>query len=428
MSLFLIIAALLTAGAMMFVLPSLLSKGNGDNQHVLRDEINLSVLRDQMRELDADLAAGTINASGHASAKLELERRVAEDVQAKVASPDVVPGKPWSAIALGLAIPALAASLYFYLGSPDAFKPAQMVDTQDPAHAVSEEQIVTMVAGLERKLKDKPDDADGWYMLARSFHVLKKYPESAEAYAKLVKLVPDNADLLADYADELAMAQNRSLQGEPEKILAKALAVDPKNLKALALAGSAAFDKRDFSTAVTQWKKILLLVPPESETARSIMSSIGEAQSLAGDSSALPAPVLAPKLDAKPDQVAPATAQADTPAAAKVEGTVELDATLRSKVTDTDTVFIFARATEGPKFPLAVIRKQVKDLPLSFTLDDSMSMMPNAKLSNFPLVIVGARISKTGNATPGIGDFEGMAEAVKPGAKGLKIRINTERK
>jgi cytochrome c-type biogenesis protein CcmH len=423
MTVFLIIAALLMAGAMMFVLPSLLSKGNGDNQHVLRDEINLSVLRDQMRELDADLAAGTINAVGHESAKLELERRVAEDVQPKVAIAELIPSKPWTAIAVGLAIPAMTISLYFYLGSPAAFKPVDVAGAQEPAAAVTAEQIASMVSGLEQKLKVKPDDPDGWYMLARSFHALKKYPESADAYAKLVKLVPDNADLLADYADALAMAQNRSLQGEPEKIIGRALALDPKNLKALALAGSAAFDRRDFQAAATQWKKILLLVPPDSETARSIMSNIGEAQSLAGDSSTLPSSM--------PTQIAPVEADSGTAAGkndVSVKGTVELDASLRSKVVDTDSVFIFARAADGPKFPLAVIRKQVKDLPMSFVLDDSMSMMPSAKLSNFPMVIVGARISKSGNATPSVGDFEGVTEAVKPGVTGLKIRISTERK
>ncbi len=426
MTVFLIIAALLMAGAMMFVLPSLLSKGNGDNQHVLRDEINLSVLRDQMRELDADLAAGTINAVGHESAKLELERRVAEDVQPKVAIAELIPSKPWTAIAVGLAIPAMTISLYFYLGNPDAFKSAQVAGAQEPAAAVTAEQIASMVSGLEQKLKVKPDDPDGWYMLARSFHALKKYPESADAYAKLVKLVPNDADLLVNYADALAMAQNQSLLGEPEKVIAKALVIDPKNLKALALAGTAAFDKRDFQTAIMQWKKLLSLVPAESEAAQAATSGISEAQRLAAAGAAngsLPSSM--------PTQIAPIEA-ASIPAIAKVEtavkGTVELDAALRAKVADTDTVFIFARAAEGPKFPLAVIRKQVKDLPMSFVLDDSMSMMPNAKLSNFPLVVIGARISKSGNATPSAGDFEGMLEAVKPGATGLNIRINTERK
>lgn len=117
-----------------------------------------------------------------------------------------------------------------------------------------------------------------------------------------------------------------------------------------------------------------------------------------------------------------------TPVGAEVAGTVELDAVLRSKVADTDTVFIFARAAQGPRFPVAVLRKQVKDLPTSFVLDDSMSMVADAKLSSFPMVVVGARISKSGSATSSAGDLEGLTEPVRPGAKGLKIRINSQRK
>lgn len=425
MTVFLIIAALLTAGAVMFVLPALIGKGNGDNQQVLRNEINLSVLRDQMRELDADLAAGAINFAGHVSAKLELERRVAEDVQIKVASKEVISGKPWTALSVGLTIPAIALSLYFYLGNPDAFKPAEMADTQDPANADTFQQISAMVSGLEKKLKEKPNDPKGWYMLARSFYTLKKYQQSADTYAKLVSIVPDNADLLADYADTLAMAQNRNLQGEPEKLIGKALVADPNNVKALSLSGSAAFDRRDFQTAVTQWKKILLLVPPGSDSARTVLSNIGEAQGLAGDSSPFSLPLPAPTQSAPVEPIASSAAgKGET----SVTGTVEIDAALRSRMADTDTVFIFARAADGPKFPLAVIRKQVKDLPMSFVLDDSMSMMPSTKLSNFPMLIVGARISKSGNATPGVGDFEGVMAVVKPGATGLKLLVNSERK
>jgi len=172
---------------------------------------------------------------------------------------------------------------------------------------------------------------------------------------------------------------------------------------------------------VTQWTKILPLAPPESEIGRSIVSSINEAQKMAGQ------PVTLPQVNLAAAQAAPAAATATQAASAEVAGTVELDAALRSKVSDTDTVFIYARAAEGPRFPLAVLRKQVKDLPTSFVLDDTMSMVPNAKLSNFPMVVVGARISKSGSATPSAGDLEGVTDPVRPGAKGLLIRINSQR-
>lgn len=417
---FLIVAALLSAGALFFILPTLLRKAAVVNRHALRDEVNLTVLRDQLRELDADLAAGTIDAPGYENARQELERRVAEDVQPSVASTASTSGQPWTAAVVSLAVPAIAVALYVLLGAPDGLDPALVAAPKNQAHQVTEEQIVGMVATLAQRLKNKPDDADGWSMLARSYNALGRFGEAADAYARLVKLAPGNADLLADYADTLAMSQNKSLQGEPETLIASALAADPKNLKALALSGSAAFERRDYQGAVSQWKKILVLVPPESDTARSTMSSIDEAQGRAGDPATAQAPVAA-ALSAPP-------AMGPAALTAKVAGIVELDAALHSKVADTDTVFIFARAADGPRFPLAVLRKQVKDLPVSFVLDDSMSMTPDAKLSGFPMVVVGARISKSGSATPSAGDFEGLTAPVRPGTKGLKILINSQRK
>lgn len=278
MTAFLIVAALLMASALLFILPTLLRKEAVVGRHALRDELNLTVLRDQLRELDADLAEGTINASAYESAKQELERRVVEDVQPAVANVGSTPNKRWTAVAIALTVPTVAISLYLLLGTPSGLDPTQVAAPKDQAHAVTEEQIVNMISGLSERLKSKPDNAEGWHMLARSYNTIGRYGDAADAYAQLTKLVPANADLLADYADTLAMALNKSFQGEPEKLIARALAADPNNIKALALSGSAAFERRDYQGAITQWKKILVLVPPESDMARSTMSSIGEAQ------------------------------------------------------------------------------------------------------------------------------------------------------
>ena len=118
MTVFLIAAALLLAAALFFVLPTLLRKAAVVKPHALRAEVNLTVLRDQLRELDADLAAGTIDAPGYEKAKQELHRRVAEDVQPGVASAAATSDKRWTAVVAALAIPVAAASLYFLLGSP----------------------------------------------------------------------------------------------------------------------------------------------------------------------------------------------------------------------------------------------------------------------------------------------------------------------
>lgn len=411
MTVFLIGAALMIAATLAIVLPSLLRKEQSEARHLRRDELNLAVLRDQLRELEGDLENGVIDPVAYDSARHELERRVAEEVQPHTVQHAKSEGKRWPAIAVGVAVPVLAVSIYLLVGSPQAFDPAQqqVAANQEGSHEVTAEQIEGMVANLAQKLQNEPNNAEGWTMLARSYNALGRFDQAAQAYAQLVKLVPNDAGLLADYADTLAMASNRTLQGEPEKLVERAIAIDASNLKALALWGSAAFERKDYAAAVTRWQKILALVPAESDIARSVSGSIAEAQSMMGQ-----APVAAAKPDAGSKAVG----------ASKVEGSVELDPSLRADVADTDTVFIYARAAQGPRFPLAVLRKQVKDLPTNFVLDDSMAMMPEAKLSSVPMVIVGARISKTGSATPAAGDLEGATEPVAPGATGLKIRIN----
>jgi cytochrome c-type biogenesis protein CcmH len=422
MTAFLIAAVVLTAIALAFVLPPLLRRQSDATAHVARDELNLAVLRDQLRELEADLAAGTIDGPAYESARHDLEQRVVEEVRPQSVAAASTSGSRRTAWSVGIAVPVLAASLYVLLGAPVGLDPTQ---TQSAAaggegggHEVTQQQIEAMVQGLAQKLQAQPDNSEGWGMLARSYNALGRYAEASNAYAQLVKLVPDDAAIMADYADTLAMALDRSLQGEPEKLVKRALAIDPNNVKALALAGSAAYERRDYGGAVTHWQKILTLVQPDSAIAKSTAGSIAEAQSLMNGTPLAQAPA-APAAPAAKDTAA-------ATAGASVEGTVDIDPAIRAQASDSDTVFIFARAAQGPRFPLAVLRKQVKDLPVKFVLDDSMSMTPDAKLSSFPMVVVGARVSKTGNATPSPGDLEGVIEPVRPGAKNLKIRINTK--
>lgn len=281
---FSIVAVLLTAIALLFVLPPLLRKDLVDQTQMRHAELNLAVLRDQMRELDADLSVGAIESPAHESARHELERRVAEEVRPPVSTAAGGTGRRWPAVAVGLAVPLLAVSLYAYWGMPAALDPARLAAITDNA-AITPEQIDNMIEKLAQRLKNSPEDAKGWSMLARAYSVRERFADAAGAYARLVALVPVNADLLTDYADALAMSQNTSLQGEPEKLIDRALAADPNNIKALALWGSAAFERRDFSGAVARWQKILALVPADSDIARSVSGSIGEAQSLAGAAS-----------------------------------------------------------------------------------------------------------------------------------------------
>jgi cytochrome c-type biogenesis protein CcmH len=259
---------------------------------------------------------------------------------------------------------------------------------------------------------------------------MNRHAEAARAFDRAVALVPDNADLLADYADSVGAAEG-GLRGKSLELIERALKADPTHWKALALAGTAAFNRKDFQQAVDYWERMKKTVPPGSPIAGSIDASIAEARELGGlkagptsGSQALAAAAGAAKGPSGPAP-APAPAPPTSPSSgATIAGTVSLAPALAAKVAPTDTVYIFARAAEGSKMPLAIIRKQVQDLPTPFSLDDSMAMAPNFALSNFSSIVIGARVSKSGSAAPQSGDLEGLSPAVKIGATGLAVVID----
>jgi len=278
-----------------------------------------------------------------------------------------------------------------------------------------------MVDKLAERMKANPDDAKGWTMLARSYTVLGRFGEAVPAYARAAELEPNNPDLLADYADAVAATQQTANNPRSIALIQRALKADPKHFKALALAGSAAFDRGDYAVAIADWEKIAVQLPPGSELAPRVQAMIGDARSkLAGGDTAPPA--------ASPPQVAtarPAASSAKAAAGTSVSGTVTLDPALAAQASPGDSVFVFARAATGSRMPLAVQRAQVKDLPLAFKLDDSMAMAPGMTLSSAPQLTVGARISKSGTAIAQPGDLSGEATGVAPGATNIAIRIGT---
>jgi cytochrome c-type biogenesis protein CcmH len=277
-----------------------------------------------------------------------------------------------------------------------------------------------MVQKLAARLQSNPEDAEGWVMLARSYSVLGRFDQAAKAYAEASKRLPEDAQLLADYADTLAMAQGQNLVGEPEQLIARALKINPNNIKALALSGSAAYARKDYAKAVEIWERILPLASGDSEFTRSINASIADARSLAKGtvtSGAAPAAV---------KETAAKEASRATPAAAGtgISGTVKLASDLATKAAPTDTVFIFARAAEGPRMPLAILRKQVRELPITFTLDDSMAMAQGMSVSSFPRIVVEARVSKSAQATSQPGDLEGTSTPVANNTAGISVVID----
>jgi cytochrome c-type biogenesis protein CcmH len=404
--------AVLVALALAFVLRPLLSARNASSAGRLR--ANVDIYRDQLRELDADLASGTLAPEQHAQARKELEARLLEDTtDQESARPQVKPAR-YTACALAVLLPLGALCVYLLVGAPAALDP-RILAAADAEHTIDRAQLEAMVEKLAARLKEEPENGEGWLMLARSYRHFQRYEDAARAYGNAVSRLPPDAGLLADYADVLAAAQGR-LTGAPEKLIAKAIDLDPKNLKALALAGSAAFEQKRYAQAAGFWERMLPLVDAGSEQARVIRDNVAEAKALGG--------IASPKTGTATVPAKGGVEIANAPAPTALSGVVSLAPELATKVSPDDSVLIYARAAEGPRMPLAIVRKQARELPIAFKLDDSLAMAPGMTLSQHPKVIVTARISKTAAAVAKPGDFEGVSAPVANSAAGVNVVVD----
>jgi cytochrome c-type biogenesis protein CcmH len=391
---FLAIAALLAAAALAFLLPPLL-RGRGSSA-TTSGEVNAAIYREQLGELRLERDRGAITAAEFDHARRELEQRVVAEasVAAQLAPPSRSPRA--AALAIALFMPLAVALGYWQLGNPGALD-ATPASPADAMAKLTPDQVRELTEKLWERMHASPEDPKGWTLLARSLAALGDHDRAAQAYARAATLVPKDAGLLADYAEALAMARGMKLDGEPYALAKRALELEPEHLKALALAGSAEFDRGAYAEAIGYWARALKQLPPESELARTVTASIAEAQRL--------------------------TAAPAAPVAA-IKGVVSIDPALSARAAPGDTVFVLARPAGGSRMPLAVARTTVRELPYSFTLDDSMAMAPGAKLSGHPQIVVVARISKSGKASPEKGDIEGASQVVAPGASDVKVVLS----
>jgi cytochrome c-type biogenesis protein CcmH len=390
-------------------------------------------LRRQLQQLRARHEAGQINAAKYAEARAALERQlldhVVDDPAAPVARRAGV--QTWALLG-GLAL-AVAAAGYGLTGSPDQINQLPSTvsaggDTggagEKSPHEMGSAEMEALLQRLAERMEAQPDDAEGWVMLGRSYAAVGRHDDSLKALSRAIKLRPDDATVLVDFADALAVKNGRQLEGEPLQIIEKALKIEPDNLKGLALAGTAAFNRADYPKAVQYWERAAQVGPPDSPIVQMAQNGAAEARSRGK----LPG-AAAPQMAAAPAAgTAPAPAVAAAPGAGSVSGTVTIKPELMARLSPDDAVFIFARAAVGSRMPLALLRKQVKDLPITFTLDDSMAMSPAARISGAEKVVVGARVSKSGQAMPQPGDLEGLSEPLAPGGQGVKVVIAGELK
>lgn len=394
MTAFIILAALLLIALVALLVTPLWRSPRIANRTDQR-ETSLAIFRDQLAEIEREKHAGTLAEADFEQARHELQRRLLDELPTAEETPAHASGERKTALALLIVLPLAATLLYALLGNRQALDPEQRQARMAP------EQIATMVAGLAEKLRQSPNDSKGWIMLARSYKVLERFPEAAEAYSHVGSLLEADAGMLADYAEVLSLARGGDLQGKPGEIIERALKINPNEPQALLLAGAAARDRRHFSAAADYWARLLAQLEPGTAEADALENAISQARSLANQ---------------------PGKATGDAKGA--LSGEVTLSGKLAGQARPDDVLFVFARAENGSRMPLAAIRARVADLPLRFRLDDSMALNGGEKLSGFATVRVEARIAKAGQAQNSSGDLFGALSGVKPGSDKLRLVID----
>ncbi len=437
MTSFWVISGVFIVTALLFVIPTLLRNRESERDGLDNDALNVSVYREHLTELEQDLQNDILTKEQYEVSKQEMQQRMLQDISEDTG----VAGKKTSKIQniavstlIALALPVAAVSLYLLLGDTRGLLPqAQLASVTQQGGSgpmqgggqmppTGHDEFSSVLDNLIARLKDDPSDIEGWVMLGRTYAIMGRYDEASETYTKLVNLVPNNPQLLSDYADVLAMKNQGSLVGRPAELIAQALKIDPEYPKALALAGTVEYEQKNYAKAAAHWEKLLSVIPVDSQLAKSVSDSIADAKSLKAGGKGRIASVAQQQPQA-------ARAQASNQQKAggvSISGRVTLNKSLASKVSSNDTLFIYAKAKTGPKMPLAILRLKASDLPATFELTDEMAMMPAMKISSFPEVIVEARLTKTGQAFTTSGDLQGFSQPVKLGDSNISVEINRQ--
>jgi len=410
---FWIISALLILIAFAFLIPPMLRKQESDSE--ARRQQNILIANEQLEELETRYENGEIDKNDYEQGREELEVTLYANVKDDDALAGTSSRKPvLSVLLVILIIPLISILFYLKIGNPlfttalDSREIAAeaMKKPDVPRKADGTPDIDAMVAGLQKKMEQNPDNAKGWFMLGRSYMVLKRYPDAVSAYEKALKLMPESANIMLSLADAMAMTTNGNISGRPAALINKALSLEPNNLTALWLGGMAARQQGDHVTAIKRWTKVLAQIsdPKEQQEVKALIAEASK--QLTGeqkDQLGLGSEQLATALKTPVADQDKTTSQASTKQGITLN--IALSPEMKTKANPNDLVFVYAKAMSGPPMPLAAAKVQVKDLPLKVVLTDEMAMIPSMKLSSFKQVKVGARVSKSGQPISQNGDL-----------------------
>jgi len=398
MTLFVTLAGLMLAAALAFVLPTLL-RGRAE----VRSPANEA--RRKLRALEHARAEGILSEQEYSAKRTALGEQMLTAIDAPS-----TPSRVGYVVALGVALllPASAIVLYRIVGAPQAVD-ASTTTSAAAVPADHQQNMEQAIAGLQAKLKQNPDDAEGWGLLGRAYEATEHFAEARDALEHAHGLSPDDPNITVAYAEALVLAStSRRVEGEPRRLLESALKAAPDNQHGLWLLGVSEYQDKKYDAAIAAWQHLLSVMPKDSPAAQSVQHQIASAEA---------------ERDGRPPPPEEATAEQGAPqdsatsASSDAEGPhltvkVALDAKLKAKLAPDDVLFVYAKAASGPPMPLAIQRLKASQLPITVVLTDSMGMLPSMKLSQFPQVVIGARISKSGNAIAQSGDLQTVSKPI----------------
>jgi cytochrome c-type biogenesis protein CcmH len=369
-----------------------------------RKQLNAAIYKEELAKLEKERADGLLDEASYQISHAEIRQRLFQDTNEEDGV--AVLGSPKKTmLALSVFVPVVAALIYFWLGS------AQQIADGGAKQKIAQQDVEKMVVNLAEKLKKNPDDLKGWAMLARSYSVMGRPQDAERAYDRAGYYLDTDAQLLADYADVSASNAKGNFEGKPRAILSRALKVDPNNMMALWLEGTADFNQGNYKSAILLWQRLSKLLPPDSDDAKMIQGSIMEARG---------------KANLPPEMIPESKPGANTTGGKSISGIVELSSDLKSRVKPDDIVMVIARAP-GARMPVAIMRGKAADLPMRFMLNDALAMTPDSLISSLNEATIEVRISKSGQAKTESGDLYSNIQTVKVGTSKLNIVVDQVR-
>ena len=386
-----IVTVLIIAGLAFIVYPLLSSRKKGDV--LSRSDANRALYHSKVEELQFDLEKGLLDQEEYEDSVADLQRALLTDVDANEKQ-ELRSSKNFGLTAtVVVLLPVTAILLYQQFSTADK---AALVTPQQAQQAAQVKSLEASISNLEQRLLNQPDNLEGWKMLGQSYFVLQKYEKAISAYSKASELAQHtDPTLMVLMAEASAFANSENFGDYELTLLQSALKINPKHERALWYAGYGAYKNGNFADAAKHWEVLLELVPTDrTDVKSSLLKYLNDARQKSGQEMIVAAESSMPKSNDK-DQVAKRF----------ITVSVGLSEQLKEKVNPADTLFVYARAAQGPKMPLSLSRLTVADLPVTVTLTEDMAMIQNMTMGSFDQVHAVARISKSGQAITQPGDF-----------------------